>query len=75
MNHFFSKPPQSLTQETVISYPDDPYNLQHEVELVVVIGLEGKEIKPEESYNHILGYAVGIDLTKGELQKIAKSKL
>lgn len=70
---FFSKPPQSLTQETVISYPDDPYNLQHEVELVVVIGLEGKEIKPEESYNHILGYAVGIDLTKRELQKIAKA--
>ena len=70
---FFSKPPQSLTQETVISYPDDPYNLEHEVELVVVIGLEGKEIKPEESYNHILGYAVGIDLTKRELQKIAKA--
>jgi len=70
---FFSKPPQSLTQETVISYPDDPYNFQHEVELVVVIGLEGKEIKPEESYNHILGYAVGIDLTKRELQKIAKA--
>ena len=70
---FFSKPPQSLTQETVISYPDDPYNLEHEVELVVVIGLEGKEIKPEESYNHILGYAVGIDLTKREIQKIAKA--
>ena len=70
---FFSKPPQSLTQDTVISYPDDPNNLQHEVELVVVIGLEGKEIKPEESYKHILGYAVGIDLTKRELQKIAKS--
>lgn len=70
---FFSKPPQSLTQETVISYPDDPNNLQHEVELVVVIGLEGKEIKPEESYKHILGYAVGIDLTKRELQKIAKA--
>ena len=39
------KPPQSITQETLISYPNNPNNLQHEVELVVVIGLEGKEIQ------------------------------
>ena len=70
---FFSKPPQSITQETLISYPNNPNNLQHEVELVVVIGLEGKEIQLKESYKHILGYAVGIDLTKRELQKIAKA--
>jgi len=69
---FFSKPPQSITQENIISYPNNPNNLQHEVELVVVIGLEGKEIQLEESYKHILGYAVGIDLTKRNLQKIAK---
>tara|TARA_B100001093_G_C26815439_1_gene1009496 strand:+ start:754 stop:1437 length:684 start_codon:yes stop_codon:yes gene_type:complete len=69
---FFSKPPQSLTQETIISYPNNPNNLHHEVELVVIIGLEGKEIQAEESYKHILGYAVGIDLTKRDLQKIAK---
>ena len=39
---------------------------------MVVIGLKGKEIQLEESYKHILGYAVGIDLTKRDLQMIAK---
>tara|TARA_B100000674_G_C37818506_1_gene904630 strand:- start:259 stop:942 length:684 start_codon:yes stop_codon:yes gene_type:complete len=69
---FFSKPPQSITQDNIISYPNNPNNLQHEVELVVVIGLEGKQIQLEESYKHVLGYAVGVDLTKRNLQQIAK---
>lgn len=71
---FFSKPPQALTQNTIVKYPEDTTDLQYEVELVVYIGAKCKSIKPVDVKNYILGYSVGIDLTKRDLQRIAKNK-
>ena len=71
---FFSKPPQSLTQKSVIRCPNDTQNLQHEVELVVYIGSKCEAIEPYNAEEYILGYSVGIDLTKRDKQSIAKNK-
>ena len=65
---FFSKPPQALTQSREIPYPAKTNNLHHEVELVVFLHKGGANIPQEQVENLIFGYAVGIDLTKRDLQ-------
>lgn len=71
---FFSKPPQSLTQDNSINFPNDTDNLHYEVELVVYIAKKCKSLSVKEVQNYILGYSVGIDLTKRDQQMIAKRK-
>ena len=69
---FFSKPPQAVTQSNSIPFPTQTDNLQHEVELVVFLKSECSDISPTEASQHIFGYAVGVDLTKRDLQTAAK---
>ena len=69
---FFSKPPQSITQSNIISFPTQTNNLHHEVELVVFIGAKCSDIGKEGAHESIFGYGVGVDLTKRDLQDIAK---
>ena len=69
---FFSKPPQSITQSNTISFPTQTNNLHHEVELVVFIGTKCSNIQKEDAHESIFGYGVGVDLTKRDLQDIAK---
>ena len=71
---FFTKPPQSLTQNNKIPFPQNTNNLHHEVELVVLIGSECKQVQPSDVEKMILGYAVGLDLTKRDLQENSKRK-
>jgi fumarylpyruvate hydrolase len=47
-------------------------NLHHEIELVVAIGKAGREISIDKAIGHVYGYAVGIDLTRRDLQAQAK---
>ncbi len=68
---FFSKPPQAITQLNTIPFPTETDNLHHEVELVVFLKSGGSNITPSEASNHIFGYAVGVDLTKRDLQSAA----
>jgi fumarylpyruvate hydrolase len=70
---FFMKPadaivpvPQGETGNA--AYPSLTKNLHHEIELVVAIGTGGKNIKAADAQRHIWGYAVGIDLTRRDLQ-------
>jgi fumarylpyruvate hydrolase len=49
-------------------------DLHHEVELVVAIGRDGASITVDAARSHIAGYAVGIDLTRRDLQAIAKKQ-
>ena len=71
---FFCKPndPDSVVpvgQEAVtIPYPNLTTNYHHEVELVVAIGKNGKDIRVENAAQHIFGYAVGLDMTRRDLQ-------
>ena len=68
---FFSKPSQAVTQLNIIPFPTQTKNLHHEVELVVFLKSGGSNITRSEACNHIFGYAVGVDLTKRDLQSAA----
>ena len=70
---FFIKPTDALVvvnaNETgSIPYPSLTKNLHHEIELVVAIGIGGKNIKAADAQKHVYGYAVGLDMTRRDLQ-------
>jgi uncharacterized protein (TIGR00369 family) len=69
---FFLKPPSALTGAGPLVLPTTAGAVHHEVELVVVIGREGKSISAKDAPHHVLGYAVGLDLTLRDLQTAAK---
>jgi len=71
---FFLKPPSALVGGGEVSIPTSDGAVHHEVELVVVIGREGKEIDPAQAFDHVLGYAVGIDMTLRDVQSAAKKR-
>jgi 2-keto-4-pentenoate hydratase/2-oxohepta-3-ene-1,7-dioic acid hydratase in catechol pathway len=71
----FFKPPTALVSpEETIRYPDFSSDVHHEVELVVVIGNVMRRISEKESLSHVAGYAVGIDLTARDRQRVAKKR-
>ena len=51
-----------------MAYPPQTRNLHHEIELVVAIGQGGRDIAAADSVKHIWGYAVGLDMTRRDLQ-------
>ena len=51
-----------------IPYPSLTKNLHHEIELVVAIGTGGKNIQAADALKHVFGYAVGLDMTRRDLQ-------
>lgn len=53
-------------------YPPMTNDLHHEVELVVAIGKDGKNITAADARQHVWGYAVGLDMTRRDLQGDAK---
>ncbi len=69
---FFSKPPDAVLpvagDRIDIPYPDLTEDLQHEVELVVALGSGGYRVSVDDAGALIWGYAVGIDLTRRDLQ-------
>ena len=67
---FFTKPADAVVDSgTTIPYPPETADLQHEVELVVAIGREGFGVATAQALDLVFGYAVGIDLTRRDLQK------
>ncbi|EJN39631.1 MULTISPECIES: fumarylacetoacetate hydrolase family protein [Pseudomonas] len=71
---FFMKPNDAIVPASgQIPYPPLTSDLHHEVELVIAIGLGGKNIKKEAALDHVWGYSVGVDLTRRDLQAKAKS--
>lgn len=55
-------------------YPSLTENLHHEIELVVAIGKGGKNVKAAEAISHVFGYAVGLDMTRRDLQNDMKKQ-
>jgi fumarylpyruvate hydrolase len=55
-----------------VPYPPLTDDLHHEVEMVVAIGKGGANLSADEALGHVWGYAVGIDLTRRDLQAVAK---
>ncbi len=56
-----------------VAYPPRTMDLHHEVELVVALSRGGQNIAAADVRQHVFGYAVGIDLTRRDLQSAAKS--
>jgi fumarylpyruvate hydrolase len=70
---FFSKPADAIVaDEGAIPFPSHTGNLHYEVELVVALGQAGEAVDETDAYQLIYGYAVGIDLTRRDLQVEAK---
>lgn len=57
-----------------IAYPPRTANFHHEIELVVAIGRAGRDISVEAAPEHIYGYAVGLDMTRRDLQLALRDK-
>ncbi len=72
---YFMKPADAVARNGgTIPYPPRTKKLHYEIELAVAVGKAGKDIKPSRAQDHIFGYAVGIDLTRRDLQDVAKEK-
>jgi 2-keto-4-pentenoate hydratase/2-oxohepta-3-ene-1,7-dioic acid hydratase in catechol pathway len=66
----FLKPPSSIINPgEYIVLPPQSQQVEHEAELVAVIGKRGRSITTEQAKDHILGYTVGNDVTARDLQK------
>jgi fumarylpyruvate hydrolase len=74
---FFLKPADAVLfvaegETGSMPYPSLTKDLHHEVELVVAIGTGGRDIKAADAMKHVWGYAVGLDMTRRDLQGEAK---
>jgi fumarylpyruvate hydrolase len=74
---FFMKPGSAVVPvegEVEIPYPPRTGNLQPELELVVAIGKGGADIRADDALGHVYGYAIGLDMTRRDLQLAAREK-
>jgi len=70
---FFCKPADAVVaNDSKIPYPLATGDLHHEIEQVVAIGKAGVNIPAAQALDYVYGYAVGIDLTRRDLQAVAK---
>jgi fumarylpyruvate hydrolase len=76
---FFLKPADAIVvaevgQTASMPYPSLTHNLHHEIELVVAIGTGGRNIAAADAFQHVFGYAVGLDMTRRDLQNDMKKQ-
>ena len=78
---FFMKPADATVvvpdgETGAIDYPTLTKNLHYEIELVVALGKGGRDIKAADAASHIWGYALGLDMTRrdiqGEMKKLGR---
>lgn len=70
---FFQKNPDTLVLSGgVFPYPDKSNDVHHELEMVVALKSGGKDIAVGKALDHVFGYAVGLDMTRRDLQGEAK---
>ena len=76
---FFMKPADAVLvvndgDTGTLPYPSLTANLHHEIELVVAIGKGGKNITAADALQHVYGYAIGLDMTRRDLQNDMKKQ-
>jgi len=76
---FFCKPADSVVPVAqgvtlALPYPAQTANYHHEIELVVAIGKRGRDIPAAGANDHVWGYAVGLDMTRRDLQLALRDK-
>lgn len=71
---FFLKPADAIVTDGRMPFPPGTSNLHYEGELVMAIGKGGRNIAPAAALQHVFGYALGLDMTRRDLQ-IAASRI
>jgi fumarylpyruvate hydrolase len=74
---FFMKPANAVVDASLptrVPYPSKTKDYHHEIELVVAIGRGGSNISIANALEHVYGYAVGLDMTRRDLQLEARDK-
>lgn len=72
---YFTKSPQTLVDSgATVTYPPRTINYHYEMELVVAIGKEGFKVTEAQANELIYGYAAGLDMTRRDLQLVARDK-
>jgi fumarylpyruvate hydrolase len=69
---FFGKNPDNLVSDGRFPYPGASTDVHHEIELVVALAGGGENITAQSALDHVFGYAVGLDMTRRDLQADAK---
>jgi fumarylpyruvate hydrolase len=69
---FFQKNADNVDTSGNFPYPPQTSDVHHEIELVVALKSGGSNISLTESYKHVLGFGVGLDMTRRDLQGQAK---
>lgn len=72
---YFTKSPQTLVESgATVAYPPRTSNYHYEMELVLAIGKAGFRVSEANAHEHIYGYAAGLDMTRRDLQLVARDK-
>jgi fumarylpyruvate hydrolase len=69
---FFTKPANAVVPPGQLPFPTHTQELHHEIELVVALSGGGTDIPVDRALDHVFGYAVGLDMTRRDLQSAAK---
>ena len=72
---YFTKSPSTLVESgATVAYPPETQNYHHEMELVVAIGKPGFRVQASDASALVYGYACGLDMTRRDLQLVAREK-
>ena len=72
---YFTKAPSTLVESgATVAYPPETKNYHHEMELVVAIGAAGFRVGENDAAALVFGYACGLDMTRRDLQLVARDK-
>lgn len=67
---FFQKPTDAIVCDgEVVPYPSLTQDFQYELELVVAIGREARNVSVSQAVDHVFGYAIGLDMTRRDFQR------
>jgi fumarylpyruvate hydrolase len=72
---YFTKSPSAIVHSgAIVPYPPETENYHHEMEFVFVIGKSGFKISVDDALDYVYGYASGLDMTRRDLQLVAREK-
>ncbi len=72
---YFTKAPQTLVDSgSTVAYPAETQNYHFEMEMVIAIGKAGFRVSQDKAHEVIYGYAAGLDMTRRDLQLVARDK-
>ena len=72
---YFTKSPQTLVQSgATVAYPPETKNYHYEMELVLAVGKAGFRVSADNAHEIIYGYGAGLDMTRRDLQLVARDK-